>query len=200
MGQLSHHVQRGFVLFMTLITLVLLTISGIAMMRVMEAGVSAAGNIAFHQAALRVADVGVEDALQWLLSNSGSVTLENQANDSDGHIIYYPSASAFNPVTYDWTGGNSHHLADKVSGYDVHYVIHRMAQAPGACKSATANAYCQYVPGVGETGTTTAGSSQAGGSTYAGNITGASGMVYYRVTVRVSGPRHNVAYVQAYMY
>jgi Tfp pilus assembly protein PilX len=201
MGRLIHSGQRGFVLFMTLVTLVLMTISGIAMMRAMEAGVSAAGNIAFRQASIRVADIGVEDALQWLLSKSGSTTLQAQANDTDGHIIYYPSVSAaFNPASYDWETGNSHQITDKVSGYDVYYVIHRIAQGTGSCKSATDNAHCQYVPGIGDTGTTAEGTSQAGGSTYAGFITGTSGKVYYRVTVKVSGPRHNVSYVQAFLY
>lgn len=194
--------QQGFVLFMTLVTLVLLTVSGIAMMRVMEAGVSAAGNIAFRQAASRVADTAIEDAVSWLSSKSGTTTLEATSTDTDGHTIFIASATTFDPVTYDWEGGNSHHMTvtDKIAGYDVYYIIHRMSQGAGACKSATDNAYCMYAPASGATGTTTEGSSQAGGSTYAGFITGATGLVYYRVTVKVSGPRNNVSYVQAFMY
>lgn len=202
MGRLIHKNQHGFVLFMTLVTLVLLTISGLAMMRAMESGLSAAGNIAFRQAASRVADTAIEDALAWLVSNSGTVTLEAAADDTDGHAIYIPSAAAFDPVSYDWEGGESHHMTatDKIAGYDVYYVIHRMAQAAGACKSATDNSYCMYAPASGATGTTAEGSSQSGGSTYAGFITGTTGLVYYRVTVKVSGPRNNVSYVQAFLY
>lgn len=202
MGRLIQKGQKGFVLFMTLVTLVLLTISGVAMMRVMEAGVSAAGNIAFRQAASRVADTAIEDAIAWLRDKSGTVTLETQADDADGDTIYIPSATAFNPVSYDWEGSESHHMTatDKIAGYDVYYVIHRMAQGAGSCKSATDNSYCMYAPNTGSTGTTSAGTSQAGGSTYAGFITGTSALVYYRITVKVSGPRNNVSYVQAFVY
>lgn len=202
MGRLIKMKQQGFVLFMTLVTLVMLTVSGLVMMRVMEAGVSAAGNIAFRQAASRVADTAIEDAMTWLKAESGKVTLETTTNDGNGNTIYIPSAEAFDPVSYDWEGGASHKMTatDKISGYDVYYVIHRMAQAAGSCKSATDNSYCMYAPNSGSTGTTTEGSSQGGGTTYSGFISGSSGLVYYRVTVKVSGPRNNVSYVQAFLY
>ncbi|MCX7627173.1 MAG: hypothetical protein N2Z69_01990 [Methylophilaceae bacterium] len=200
MGRLTcHRAQRGFVLFMTLMTLVLLTLSGLAMMRSTEAGVSASGNIAFRQAAVRVADVAIEHAVQWLKAHSGQSILNNAAMDDDGHTFYYPALGDFNPANHNWEGG-SHLLPDRISGYDVHYVIHRVAQNAGDCASSTDNAYCQYVPGASKTGNSVMDglSREFGGGE--GEIYDIQGSVYYRITVKVSGPRHNISHVQAFVY
>jgi Tfp pilus assembly protein PilX len=179
--------QRGFALFMTLVTLVIITISGISMMRVMEAGTSAAGNIAFRQAAIRVADVATENARSWILS---------QAALTSSATGYYANVTdtTFNPVSYVWAG-NSRGVGT-VSGYDVNYVIHRMAMHDGLCADTPTG--CTY-PSNASSSSVEEGTSHIGGSG-PGSITMGLGRVYYRVTIKVSGPRHNVGYVQVFMY
>lgn len=179
--------QRGFALFMTLITLVIITVSGISMMRVMEAGVSSAGNIAFRQAAIRVADVATENARAWIQS---AASLSGPATG------YYANVTdvAFNPVSHDWD--NASRVSGTVSGYDVNYVIHRMAMHDGVCADTATG--CTYPSNASSTGVDE-GTSHIGGSG-PGTITGAIGRVYYRITVKVSGPRHNIGYVQVFVY
>ncbi len=183
----SEPLQQGFALFMTLVTLVIITISGIAMMRVMEAGTSAAGNIAFRQAAIRVADVAAENARSWLSSAS---TL------SDPVTGYYANTgTAFNPATHDWDN-NSRDVSGAIAGYKAIYVIHRMAMHNGLCSEI--NTGCTY-PAVASSSGVEDGGSHVGGSG-PGSITSAVGKVYYRITVKVSGPKRNVSYVQVFMY
>jgi Tfp pilus assembly protein PilX len=185
--------QSGFVLFMTLVMLVILTISGLAMMQVMNSGVSAAGNIAFRQAAVRVADVAVEDARNWMLG----IAADNLTSSAASGVAYYYSKEdkTFNPLTYDWDT-KSKHLATKYSGYDLYYVIHRMAMNDGACSAVGTG--CVFPP-VASSSSTGEGSSHSG-NIYGTFIQGAAGLTYYRATVKVSGPRHNVSYVQVLMY
>jgi type IV pilus assembly protein PilX len=197
MGALSKtKSQHGFALFMTLVTLVIITISGIAMMRVMEAGVSAAGNIAFRQAAARIAGVAGEAALTRIKSMD-KATLAVTSGD-----YYANTGTLFDPVTYNWSGNStalpSNALPDKLSGYDVNYVIHRMAVADGLCEDLTATG-CTFSSAASSVGTA-AGASQSGGSQYGAGISNVGGLVYYRVTVKVSGPKHNISYVQTLMY
>ena len=58
--------ERGVVLFVALIVLIIMTLAGLALLRQMTTGVSIAGNIAFKENATSVADRGAEVALQYL--------------------------------------------------------------------------------------------------------------------------------------
>lgn len=190
--------NRGMALLMTLVTLTILTISSLSMMMLMKSGATAAGNIAFRQAAVRVADLAVEDARSWLLTQSAT-TLQN---DVPG--VYYASYQpTFAPQNFAFTdnaqatkfvsGGN-----DTFSGYKIYYVIHRMAATAGvACTDPSAQC---VMPPTAATSTTGSGSSHAAGSGYQPQITGTTGLVYYRVTAKVVGPRFNNRYVQAFFY
>lgn len=202
--------QQGFVLVMTLVILVIVTLSSLAMMGLMKAGVSASGNIAFRQAAVRVADVGVEQAFQWI---SGRISTSQTALDtSDATQGYYaihnetaagcmPSgAASFSAAGYDFANTNcAKPLASQISGYALYYVIHRMASASGACPDVG----CMKPPSSATSVTTTpvAGESQDSSDFTTGATTGVSDKtVYYRITVKVVGPRHNNRYVQAFVY
>ena len=58
--------ERGVVLFVALIVLIIMTLAGLALLRQMTTGVSIAGNIAFKENATSVADRGAEVAMQYL--------------------------------------------------------------------------------------------------------------------------------------
>ena len=187
--------QHGFALFMTLVTLIIITISGISMMRVMEAGVSSAGNIAFRQAAVRVAGVAGEAARTRILGMD-KPTLAATNGD-----YYANSSAAFNAAAYDWANSTAlptNALPEKLSGYDVNYIIHRLSMSDGLCEELNATG-CTFSSAASNIGTAS-GASQSGGGGYGLGIVNVGGLVYYRVTVKVSGPRHNVAYVQTLMY
>lgn len=188
---------RGVALFMTLIMMFILTISALGMMMMMNSGVSAAGNIAFRQAAVRLSDLAVEDARTWL---SGRSPTYLQSDDvANGYYANYQAN--FQPQTFDFAtlarpyGGV---LPGTASGYNLFYVVHRMATTSGvACSDP--NAGCLFPPNASSSGTTQ-GNSQSGGVGYNMNLSGATGLVYYRVTIKVVGARYNNRYIQAFFY
>jgi hypothetical protein len=209
--------QHGFVLFMTLIILVVMTISAVAMLTIMNSGTSAAANIAFRQASLRVADIGVEAARSWLVTTSANSPLQlNSDSPGNGYyayLTYTGGVEDFSPATFDWSHGAVNY--DDPSGasstlfpggYKIYYVIHRIARPSdmattvaggGACSLTTAG--CAAPPAqAGVLGGQ--GQSQASGSGYNPGIQAAPGLVYYRVTIKVTGAKRNTSYVQAFFH
>ena len=68
--------QRGVVLFVSLIMLVVLTMAGLAVMRGVSAGVQITRNLVFKQGATASADRGIEAARKWLIDNKAGTTLD----------------------------------------------------------------------------------------------------------------------------
>jgi Tfp pilus assembly protein PilX len=189
-------VQQGVVLVMTLIVLVALTLAGLALMRSVDTSSLIAGNLAFKQSATLSADAGVEAALGWL-----GLNVDNLDNDlaSDGY--YATSQDALDltgnstPATGDnlnWS--NSRAVAklekDPVDNR-VSYVIHRMCRTTGKINAETCSTESMTMDGK------SLGSSRQMLTYQPGSWDDAANRVYYRITVRVEGPRSNVSYVQA---
>jgi type IV pilus assembly protein PilX len=208
--------DRGFVLFMTLVMLVILTISGLAMMQVMGSGVTAAGNIAFRQASVRYADLALEDARTWMIAQP-AVYLHDDHPSDHGYISWGQMSSPaqptdFDPKTHDWTNPNVAYLYSAnpdpnldgdgdpttFSGYRIYYVIHRLAVLPGQSCSEPATG-CMF-PVTANAGVVAPGTTTSAGTGYTPPILGTVGNVYYRITAKVVGPRHNSSYVQAIMH
>ena len=185
--------QRGFSLIMTLMILLILTTSALAMLLVMRGGTNTAANIAFRQAATRVADIGVASAFTYL--NGQTVSYLKDDHTVDGY--YANNDPTFSPGGFDFTGSGKY-LGTDYSGYKIYYVVHRMAMTSGVpCSDPTAG--CIFPPAASSTGVQ-AGQSHAGGTGSGQQISGITGLVYYRVTVKVIGPRFNNRYVQAFLY
>src|ERR1700712_1198303 len=83
--------ERGVVLFVALIVLIVMTLAGLALLRQMGAGTSIAGNVAFKESATSVADRGTEFARKWITDNYSS-------NATDAFAAGYYSS---------WTGPGS---------------------------------------------------------------------------------------------
>lgn len=188
--------QRGLILFVALIVLVAMSLAGIALMRSVDTNVLIAGNLAFRQATANIGDIGVEAARNWLNANSGSLNQDQPG----GFTAYWANAQAgvtnflatapSGPADFDWSTAQTATSPDPA--YEIAYVIHRLCGTAGD-------------PNVAATGcikaSVGAGTSTAGGSK--GEVTyGAQGLpgtstTFYRVTVRVTGPRNTFGYVQA---
>jgi Tfp pilus assembly protein PilX len=80
------------------------------------------------------------------------------------------------------------------SGYSLFYVVHRMAQASGVCTTAATG--CSTASTTSDTGCKPGQSCDAD-SPVTNTI---NSSVYYRVTVKVAGPRQNNRYIQAFVY
>jgi Tfp pilus assembly protein PilX len=187
--------QAGISLVMTLIILVVITLSSLAMVVSMRAGISAAGNIAFSQAAVRVADVGVKAAYDRVKALIEALrTALNDPSTAEAYYVVHNDATGctaaieFAPESYDFMNPNCARELAQTSNFRIFYVIHRLSTAAGQCSGA---AGCQYTPQV-ETTSTEGGTKPL--------PTTNSQFVYYRVTVKVVGPRNNNRYVQALIY
>jgi type IV pilus assembly protein PilX len=207
--------ERGFVLVLTLVIIIVITLSSMAMMLLTRAGVTAAGNIAFRQAATRSADIGAESAFGYVRTNEplllasgahaglprldysnkteGYYAIHNQVDGSCGTS---DSIEGFRATLYDFKDG----CASRVSAgdYTLWYVIHRMALAEGECPAVV----CASPTVISTTTTTYAGSSQEAGAEFFSSSSNSTNQktVYYRITIKVAGPRRNNRFVQAFIY
>lgn len=192
MKMLTHaarRAQRGAVLFIALIVLVAMSLAGLALMRGVDTGTLIANNLAFKQSATMGGDLGVEAARTWLLANAGASLQNDQPAVANGNGYWSTSQDALDLINvYDWT--TAVNVGTDAAGNQVSYVIQRLCDASGP----TTAANCL------KSSSSTAAASSKGGATYGTYAISAPTDAYYRVTVRVVGPRNTVSFVQATMY
>jgi type IV pilus assembly protein PilX len=198
----ARRAQSGVILFIALIVLVAMTLAGIALMRSVDTNVLVAGNLAFRQGATLAGDWGIEEARAWLNANGGTTLYTSQPGIANGTSYYANFQSGVDLVgvgtasdDFNWTGGGSpaRNLGTDSAGNEVRYIIHRLCQFDGDPNSAAAN--CVKFSSSGGSGAASTGTKGVVGYGTAA-LPGVSA-VYYRVTVRVSGPRNTLSFVQA---
>lgn len=204
--------QQGVVLFIALIVLVAMSLAGIALMRSVDTSVLIAGNLAFRQGATFAGDWGIEDARLLLQTNSGSgvTTLHNDqpalaqaagiANPPWPNSAYWANwqqgvdftGNTPNPADdFIWTTARS--MGTDAGGNTVQYVIHRLCSVAG--DPASAGVSCVRSASGG--GGVASDKGTKGVVAYGTAALPGSSTIYYRVTVRVQGPRNTLSYVQA---
>ena len=188
--------QRGVILFVALIVLVAMTLTGIALIRSVDTNVLVAGNLAFRQGATAAADWGVESARTYLKTtiNANKAALDND-NPAAAYFATWQSGLDLVGTTtspFDWSGG-SQLVGTDTAGNEVRFVLHRMCEASSASTASGTNCVKSANSG-GATGTE---GSTKGTVSYSTLALPASTVVYYRVTVRVLGPRNTLSFVQA---
>ena len=192
-ARLGRAAQRGMVLLMALIVLVAVMIAGIAMIRSVDTATLVSGNLAFQQAATYAADKGVEKALVMLKQKQADGTLDNN-DPSNG---YYASLrSTDSPASGQswqefWSStlsGAAYDVGADQFANHIYYVVHRQCANP---KPPGSGGLCVASPAV----TKASGNAQEAGEV---ELQAAS-QIYYRITVRVSGPRRTESYVQSHV-
>ncbi len=204
--------QQGLVLVLALIVLGAMSLAAVGLMRGVLGGNRVAGNLAFQQAAVQAADVGVERAVAWLEQQSRATAAPpaGAASDAAGppstRLNNHIKPSADDPSSYRATRGDPvfalgqtwesfwkaqegsewgvNKLPADANGNQVSYVIHRLCSQVGPPQSAN----CDSSP------TTRAGQGNSRGNVPTVNAPSA---VYYRITVRVQGPRNATSFIQA---
>jgi len=186
--------QHGVILFIALIVLVAMSLAGIALMRSVDTNVLIAGNLAFRQGTTLAADRGIEDAKTWLAANAGTTLFSDQpvpyywANWQSGVDLVGIGSAADD---YNWNQANN--LGADAGSNEVRYVIHRLCTTAGDPSGAgTSCVKASVAAGSGSSGSGTKGAVGYGSAALPGISN-----TYYRVTVRVTGPRNTVSYVQA---
>lgn len=193
--------QRGFVMIIALIALAIMSIAAIGLMRTTSASASIAGNLAFEQAAATSADQAVEAAVTWLENNSGQTSSSTATTCSTGTSVLacdqtsrgYAATRTDPSSTQSWSqlwtqlvsaGYTAVSQSQDSSGNTASYLIQRMCASTGDASSANG---CGSSPLAVNTG----------GSKKSGSTQSSSSQVYYRITVKVSGPRNTVSFTQA---
>jgi len=191
--------QRGAVLFISLIVLVAMSLAGLAMMRGVDTGAQIANNLAFKQGATMAGDAGVEAARTWLLNNPGATLYNDQPGVANGVGYFatwqqgldFTNGDADTTNNFDWTN-RAVALAQDAAGNQASYVIHRMCDATGNPSSIN----CIRVTNA--SGSTS--SSSKGAAAFGSYAISSPSQAFFRITVRVIGPRNTVSYVQAVVY
>lgn len=187
--------QRGVVLIVTLIVLVVMTLGAIALMRSVDTSNLIAGNLAFRQSAVLSGDAGLEAAINWLEVNAVTVTnaaaLANNAL-ADGYFASWGAQRGptgiqtwqdYWDASFPLAGIRT--LATDASGNTVSLAIQRMCPNPGPLPDGPAQSGCAYTK-----------STACGGGSRSSPIQFFCYLTHYRITARVVGPRNTVSFVQ----
>ena len=181
--------QQGLILFVALIVLVALTLSGLSLMRSSGTGLLIAGNLSFRQSGVSLADYGSEAARNWIL-NAPMVTFDRD-NSSIGYYATQGNAVEFDYTNHNWSGNSTSFDPAPDAATTVRWVLHRLCRNTGS--PVASGQSCVFL----ET-SSNAGSSKSVLSSSQRALSSQS--VLYRVTTRVDGPRNTIAYTQVVIY
>ncbi|MCK6406424.1 MAG: hypothetical protein L6Q60_10455 [Rhodocyclaceae bacterium] len=187
----------------SLIIMVVMTIGAVSLMRTVDTTNLVAGNLAFQQAATRSAEAGIEDAIRNVLETGAATSLWND-DLTRGYVASTPASGT--PTDWDayWrttlnpnpiaSPSTPRSCADRVcslptdaSGNRVSYHVQRLCLTTGdplsdptGCASAERKSPLEGNP------------LNPNAPKYK-----KLSQYYYRITVRVTGPRNTVSFVQA---
>jgi Tfp pilus assembly protein PilX len=190
--------SRGIVLFVALLVMVALSIAGVALMRSTDAATAVTGNLVLKQAASLAVDRGIERAVHALWRRRRSSTARSTPRSRISTRAFAPlravawRRTARVPKIPDLllerqrvlgVGLASGLIANDDAGNRSCYVIERMCLAPGPADPQQLQPRHRRA--------------RRRSRHRALHRTDPTGDAYYRVTVRVEGPRNTVTYAQA---
>lgn len=197
--------QRGLVLFFALIALVAMSLAALSLVRSVDTTTVIAGNLAFRQAATTSGDGGTEVALTALAAINTANAAKNVLMDgthalniTSAAIGYYSNVDpALDPtLNTTWVDGvSSPESAADASGNRYRYIIQRMCRTANTVLSKTNCLFSGAVKNKDGMAVPLPSSMCTGPGCPKG---GQSPL--YRVTVRVTGPRNTISYIQAMLY
>lgn len=187
--------QRGVVLFIALIALVVMSLAAVALVRSVDTSTIIAGNLAFKQSATSSADSGLESAITWLAASHTKEIWTNPAHvlnvtsAGDGYYSNYDETGLDLTSDTTWAAGSADGGTDATNN-SIRYIIQRMCRNANQVVTMT---NCLFGP-------SKAGGGGGQGAEQPGLGIDSSGSPMYRVTARVTGPRNTVSYIQAFVY
>jgi type IV pilus assembly protein PilX len=200
--------QKGFVLFLALMALVVLSLAAVALIRSVDTNNLIAGNLAFKQAATTSADAGVEAAIVSLVAmrddaaNAGKSVISDTTHtfnitDTATRPGYHSNINPALVLTANatWDDVNNVLVGTDSSGNTVQYIVQRLCRTANvAIKDADCSLSAAKEDNNGIEIKLPENICDGPGCPSAGQTPLA------RVTVRVSGPKNSVSYVQAFVY
>lgn len=191
--------QRGVVLFLALIALVVMSLAAVALIRSVDTNTVITGNLAFKQSAVVASDAGAEAAFAWLDTNSlNPTTFENNAT---GYYATIPDLHQAPPyvgqvnlddaaeIRTDAAWADSVTIPSLGDANEINYIVQRMCLNAGPPDDDCLYGSRPLAPDL---------NSDCGYQTCA--EIGSEPSPIYRVTVRVRGPKNTVSFTQAYAY
>lgn len=184
----SRRSQRGAVLMVVLVALVAMLVSVIALSRSMDTHHLVAGNLAFRNSTLHSSDAGVQGGVAFLESTVGGFTLNTTAEDNGYYAVlaepdwddeaFWAQCAACTVAAPDGAGNR------------IQYVVHRMCSSQGNVNAAGNS--CSLL---------TAAPTAANGGSFSADAVNFAGVAqnYYRISVRVLGPRNTSTLVQTFV-
>jgi type IV pilus assembly protein PilX len=205
--------QRGISLLMVLVAITVMAFAALALLRSTDTSMLIAGNIGFQNAARGASDAGAEAAISWLSDHAADgVLLEDvaasgyYATSADGcDLTGTRTASTQDDV--GWTGAAGVNCGMSAlratgngipAGYAVDYVINRLCNAAGDPNAVLAADGVTPMTCVRVRGGAAEGSTRSGAQYGAIALSG-SAQHYYRITMRVSGPRRTTLFTQTFI-
>lgn len=190
--RLPHQAQRGMVMVMTLICLVLMLVASVALMRSSTNSLLLAGNFAFKRDLLNQGERGMAAAVALL--NTGALVTETARTTDQLTLNYSASTLASNAqgvplvlvnnTTFQEAGmTDTTAISDSTAGVTIRTVIDRQCVASGAYSSTSC------VSSATKTNAAQAGTIWIKRAKAPGNAS-------YRISVRVQGPRGTETYHQ----
>ena len=216
--------QRGVVLFIALIVMVAMSLAAVALIRAVDTGTQVIANLALRQASIVLAHWAVENASSALFAQYGGPRITDITNDNLAENYYEVHnlngahgcvGNSADGIHWDdqngvpcplqnrnslGTAGLGAAFPGDNSGNQVHYVVERMCNPdptltnpqrpdgtdPNKPKDSTQLGWCDVIAPKG------GGCHEINGQC----IFDFPPMAYYRVTVRVDGPKNTVSFVQ----
>lgn len=187
--------QRGVVLFVALIVLVIMSMAGIGLMRSVDTSTGIAGNLAFRASAVTSSDAAIELAMAFLEANRGSSVLNTDVPAQGYYAVADLSLTGASNAPLDWSrydwAGRSRKIANAdASGNTIQYVIERLCGKPKAFGAAD-----------NPCATKTVAATDANSSKNAGNdFDYTLGFLSFRITTMVTDPKGSATYIQVMVY
>ncbi|MDB5753337.1 MAG: hypothetical protein JWP65_3758 [Ramlibacter sp.] len=203
--------QRGISLLFALMALVIMGFGAVALTRSVDTGTLIMGNLSFQQDAVMSSSSAAEQAMVWLDANKSGVSLDNDVANKGYYASHVDaldvagnrtSAAKKLPIvnwdgnclgmttaTYDTCVIVPFRGAD-VNGNVVQWVIMRLCDATGP---ATGGSNLCVRPATSSTTT----AKERGELQPGGRLSGAMASPYYRIIVRVQGPRNTTSYTES---
>jgi type IV pilus assembly protein PilX len=187
--------QRGIILPITLISLMILLIASVALIRSTDTSLLVAGHISFKRDILNQAERAIPKIKNQFVATTGDLYESGKREGNLTNSNYYASIQAsndsgipnvlLNTTTFDGQFA-SNNIVDSTAGITIRYLIDRMCIKAGIVSVAN----CSTVSSTTDVG---------GDAMHIGNGGKASGVdvPIYRISIRVSGPRNTEAFIQS---
>ncbi|MFG6447832.1 hypothetical protein ACG0Z6_06175 [Roseateles sp. BYS180W] len=216
--RVTRSIERGMSLVFALIMLALMSLAAVAMIRAVDDGAQALGNMAMKEMTMRAADFVTQQAVTWLEDNAQVADTINGKDSVKGYYATYDPDWAsvdFNgsdsdlTARIDWDetgcpgfGGTCLTPSDEIVINDLvkfdrnipvkgRYVVLRLCSDSRPQDSGT---QCARVPLSDEDLATDRGELNAANPR---RLSAVNPKVYYRIIVRSQGPRNSVTYTEA---